>query len=176
MPCTDPRLSLDGRYSVDKIKERDPLYAARVNSGLRWRVIRWQVRKLRPQVLDIFQKANNVRGNIQRKIGETEVLLDMHRQAAAAQKKGDAVDWVAVRRAVLRTRPPCASIVAELIHYCSQQSGGVDGKGLHDLRAFYRVYVSTQLREIPGSIWAAAADVADNYLATAIIKTAISCP
>ena len=38
-------------------------------------------------MLDIFQKANNVRGNIQRKIGETEVLLDMHRQAAAAQKR-----------------------------------------------------------------------------------------
>ncbi len=38
MPCTEPRLSVDARYS------RDPRYAARVNSGLRWRVIRWQVR------------------------------------------------------------------------------------------------------------------------------------
>ena len=55
VPSSYPLLSEDGKLSLDRLRRRDPEFAKAVEKGLRWKVLRHEVRVMFPKALDIIQ-------------------------------------------------------------------------------------------------------------------------
>ena len=55
MPSECALLSEGGQFSLHKLALRDTEYAKAVTTGLRWKVLRWTVRRDFPRVLGIIQ-------------------------------------------------------------------------------------------------------------------------
>ena len=177
MPSTCPLLSQDGRYSLALLAERDPQYADAVREGLRWRTLSWKVRALYPKALHIMQGALNVGGHVQRKENEIQGLLQLHALASAAMARGLEPDWAAIKRSVLRTRPPFADSVDDMAAFLATRSGGVHGQYLKYLQAFHRQFVNPSVRaSVPAGLYGALADFPYQYLAIAILQVALTCP
>ena len=122
-----PLLSQDGCMSLAKLESRDPEYAKAVTKGLNWKVLKASVRLLYPKALPVLQAARNVAGHVQRKINEAQGLQQLHSLAATAQRLGHEPDWVSIKRAVLRSRPPFGEAVDDMLAFLATRSGGVDG-------------------------------------------------
>jgi len=60
MPCGDEKLSVGGRHSLERMKVTCPLHHDAVTKGMEWRVIKWPVRKHRP---DVFARWGSARKN-----------------------------------------------------------------------------------------------------------------
>ncbi len=101
-------------------------------------MLRSSIRKKYPEALSIIQSARNVAGHVQRKINEVQGLAFMHNFAALCQAAGDAVDWTRVKKAVMRTKPPFADSVDDLVAFLAAHSGGLDGNSLKYVLAFHR--------------------------------------
>jgi hypothetical protein len=177
MPSADPILSEDGRLSVEKLGKRDAEYARAVAHGLHWKVLRASVRQHYPRSLPVLQGARNVAGHLQRKVHEVQGLQQMHSMAASSQKAGKEPDWQAIKRAVLRSRPPFAESVDDMIAFLATRAGGVEGMYLKYLAAFHRQFVNPSVRAcVPGSLYGALAAFGFHYLAYAFLEAAFTCP
>ena len=176
-PSSCPLLSQDGVMSLVKLEKRDPEFAKAVSSGLHWKVLRASVRGMYPRALPILQGARNVSGHVQRKIHEVQGLQQLHTMAALAQRQGQEPDWVAIKRAVLRSRPPFADSIDAMISFLATRSGGVEGVFLKYFQAFHRQFVNPSVRSaVPGALYGALADFRHHYLALAILQAAFTCP
>lgn len=172
-----PMLSQDGHMSLAKLEARDPHYAEAVTQGLKWKVLRWRVRILYPRVLHVLQAARNVSGHVQRKINEMQGLSQMHKLAASCQKAGRPTDWLKIKRAVLRTRPPFVESMDSLVAFVIAKAGGSDGKYLRYLVAFHRQFVNPSIREsVPAPVWSGLAEMKHQYLAIALLEMTLTCP
>jgi hypothetical protein len=158
VPSQCPLLSESGRMSVEHIRKRDPEMAQAVDHGLMWVVVKWEVRVRYPEVLGTLQAAGNVSGHVQRKVHEISGLLQMHNLWAACESGGHVPDWSRIKRLVMRTKPPFADDLDDLIAFLSTKSGGEKGQYLPYIAAFHNKYVSSSLRTMPGSVFAALAD------------------
>ena len=98
-------------------------------SGVRWKGVRVWLGD---------QAARNVSGHVQRPETEMQGMVRMHQMASCQQTAGKAVDWISIRRAVLRSRPPYAENLDDLVSFLATPSGGTDGKFLLFVQAFYR--------------------------------------
>jgi hypothetical protein len=177
MPSTDPLLSEDGLLSVEKLGKRDAEYARAVSHGLHWKVLRACVRQHYPRALPVLQGARNVAGHLQRKVHEVQGLQHMHSMAASSQKAGNEPDWQAIKRAVLRSRPPFADSVDDMIAFLATRAGGVEGMYLKYLAAFHRQFVNPSVRaSVPGTLYGALAAFEFHYLAYAFLEAAFTCP
>jgi hypothetical protein len=127
VPSDCPLLSVSGRMCKEHIGKRDEEMAKAVSQGLKWEVIKWQVRSLYPDVLSVLQAAGNVSGHVQRKEHEIAGLVKMHKMWATSQSGGHVADWTRIKRTVLRTKPPYAEDLDDLIAFLSTKSGGVKG-------------------------------------------------
>lgn len=65
-PSTCPLLSEGGRFSLAKLERLDKEFAKAVNKGLRWRVLRHDVRTKWPSALNIIQEVDMDVHNSQR--------------------------------------------------------------------------------------------------------------
>jgi hypothetical protein len=172
-----PLLSEGGRMSVTKLAARDPEYAAAVTRGLHWKVLHYSVRTKYPKTLSILQSARNVSGQIQRKESEMQGLLRLHGMASAAQAAGQEPDWCGIKRAVLRSRPPFADRLDDMISFLATRSGGVGGSFLQFLAAFHRQFVNPSVRaSVASGLYGALAEFPHHYVALALLETAFTCP
>ena len=176
MPCTDEKLSVDGVYSLERMKVTCPAHHEAIVKGMLWRVLKWPVRKHRRNLFTIYVEANNVAGHMQRAVSSVEVIFSFYERAAAAQAKNTEPQWANIKAAVLRSKPPCASMVDDLVYFAVKRSGGADGAGIRDLKAFFRLFVQTHKREVPGDVWSACADMTHAWAASAIVKALVTCP
>ena len=176
-PSSCPLLSEDGRYSLEKLQRRDPAFAEAVRQGLKWKVLSWRVRVEFPRALVVMQAARNVAGHIQRQENEVQALAKMHSMAASCLKSGRPVNWMDIKRAVLRSRPPFAHQVEHLVNFLASKSGGVEGQYLRFFMSFHRIFVKTSVRAgVPGPLYTALGEFRHQYLAYAILEAAFSCP
>lgn len=176
VPSVCEYLAENGCMSVTKLARRDPVMAEVVASGLHWKVIRWQVRFLYPTALPIIQTARNIVSTMYRKESEIQGLLRLHSMSAAAQRTGQDIPWVSIKKSILRSRPPYAASLEELILFIVARSGGVNGDFLQYLAAFYRNHVDSTRCSVPASLYAALADFPLHYLALAIFQASWKCP
>ena len=176
VPSTCEYLSENGRMSETKLAQRDHLMAEVVASGLRWKVIRWEVRFLYPTALPFIQRARNIASTMYRKESEIQGLLRLHTLSSAAQKANRDIPWSSIKRSVLRSRPPFADSLDEMIAFIMTRSGGVEGRFLQYLSAFYRNHVDSKRNSIPASLYTALADFPMHYVALAIYQAAWKCP
>jgi hypothetical protein len=174
---TCPLLSDGGRMSITKLQARDPEYGKAVTRGLFWKVLNWTVRARYPKAMSILQAARNVSGQIQRKENEMQGLLRLHGMASSAQAAGREPDWKTIKRAVLRSRPPFAERLDDMISFLATRSGGVDGTYLHFLAAFHRQFVNPSVRaSVAAGLYGALAEFPHHYVAIALLETAFTCP
>ena len=177
MPSECSFLSEGGRFSLRKLELRDQEFANAVRQGLRWLVLRSEVRVRFPDVLRIFQAAKNVTGHVARQANEMQGLVQLHSMSAAMQAQGCIIDWPRIRRAVLRARPPFGDSVDSMIAFIATRSGGTDGAFLKYLAACYRQYVNPSVRKcLPPAMYSALADFPLHYVALAIWQAAYTCP
>ena len=124
-----------------------------------------------------MQAARNVAGHVQRKENEVQGLLKMHAMAASSQKAGQPVNWTAIKRAVLRSKPPFAAVIDHLVNFLATKSGGVSGEFLLFFQAFHRSFVQSSVRaSVPGPLYSALAELKGTFVAYAILEMAFTCP
>jgi len=166
-----------GVFCLETIRKKDPIYAQAVEQGLRWKVLRWEVRREWPRALQVIQAARNVPAQIYRGASEMQGMSQLHSLAATAMRAGEQPDWPSIKKAVLRGKPAWSSYVDELILFVASKSGGPDGPFLEGMKRFYRQVVDTSTRKsLPGGLYGALADMPHTYLAIAIWATAYTCP
>ena len=169
-----PRLSKEGRYSLELLNGRDPSFAKAVREGLRWKVIAWRVRLLYPRVLDVTQRARNANSTIMRKENEMSGLLQMHKLSASGPQP---VNWNAIKQTVFVTNPPFADKVDQMAAFVINRSGGQDGLYLKQLSIFFRNFVSSSKRPgLPSAVYLALAEFPYHYVALSLLKTCWTCP
>lgn len=177
MPSEDPLLAEDGRLSTDKISKRDAEFGKAVREGLRWHVLSHEVRTRFAAALPVLQAARNVAGHVHRGENEVQAMCRLHAMAAAQQARGEAANWVPIRRAVLRTRPPFAERLDELVAFVAGKSGGANGDFLAYMASCHRLFVDPSTRTgLPAPLYAVLADFRMQYLAMAFWLTAYTCP
>ena len=54
VPSGCPLLAEDGKLSLEKLRRKDPEFAKAVEKGLRWKVLRHEVRAMYPKALDVI--------------------------------------------------------------------------------------------------------------------------
>ena len=173
--CSHPKMSDGGRYCLQTLERHDPAFAHAVRTGLTWTVLSWRVREWYPEVIDIVQAGRNMRAD--RGESEMQTMLKLHSRAAAATLAGNAPDWAAIRREVLKTRPPAANKLESLIAFVVARSGGLHGKQLRYLASFHRNAVSSSLRQgVPAALYEALSMFHDQTIAMAVLACAWTCP
>ena len=176
VPSDCPYLSENGHMSVDKLRRRDPEFAEKVASGLKWQVVKWQVRYLYPTALHFIQAARNLSSQMYRVENEMQGLLRLHSYSAAAQKVNKDIPWQTIKTTLLRTRPVWAESFEDMMAFVASRSGGVEGRFLLYLAAFHRNHVDSTRTTLPSALYRALADFPSHYVALALFQAAWRCP
>ena len=158
------------------IAERDKEFANAVTRGSEWTVLKHEVRARWPAVLPLIIEARNVQGHIQRKTPEVQCRLKMQSMAANYQSAGKTIDWLKIKRAALRGRPPYAAIVDSILAFASSHGGGVSGQFMKDYASFYSAFVRSSAKELPAEVYDAASAMNNTMVAIACLKAAYACP
>ena len=178
---SDELVSVGGRLSVEHLAQRDREFARAVKEGLPWSVLSWRVRTAFPGLLNLIQTARNASGQIARAEHEVQVMLRIQALANSEQKRtGNAPDWVAISKTVVRSRPPCAADVRELQVFVATCGGGSTASFLDDLGSFHRQCVNSDLRVIRGAFYKGVAELSlvedIPYFKIALLKAQYTCP
>ena len=176
VPSTCAYLSENGHMSVTKLAVRDPVMAEVVASGLHWKVIKWQVRKLYPNDMNFIQTARNIISTMFRQESEIQGLLRLHNMSAEAQRAGMDIPWAAIKKSILRSRPPYSGSLEEMVLFIVARSVGIKGDFLKHLAAFFRNHVDSTRHSVPAALYAALADFPMHFVALAIYQAAWKCP
>ena len=86
----------------------------------------------------MLSEAFNTAGNINRRPDMIQTLKKIHTHAASFLNSDKAIDWLAVKRTVEKSKPPCANILGEMCQYVLRVSGGRDGKFLDKLLLYWK--------------------------------------
>jgi len=155
----DPLISSNGKLSTFFISKTDPRFAAAVEKGLHWKILKYAVRVLYPDALRILIAAYNVYGNIQTKQSEVQGLMQMYRMSKQMHDCGKSPDWHHIKAAVLKNKPPFADAVDFLSEFIIGKAGKrATTTHLNCFIASHRQYVVPQ-RRISGEVYGALADL-----------------
>ena len=164
------------RFPLDRLAQRDPEYAEAVRNGLRWKISAWEVKCLYPRVCGLISLARNVGSTISRSENEMQVLLRLH-HLSAAHVREDGVPWAEIKKSILRSRPPCAAKIDEMVAFVITKSDGASGQYMQYLKQFHRNGVKASARAgVPAGLYVALGDLRLQYLAMAFLETAWTCP
>ena len=178
-PSAHPDMSVDGRFCLARLEQKDKRYAAAVRTGLTWTCLDWRVKVWYPDVIDILQAARNMGQTMARQEDEMQTLLRIHALAAEAQQRGgfDAVMWPTIKRSIVRTRPPCEEKLGSMMQFVIVRSGGIDGEHIRYLSSFFNNCVQPVFRKgVPASLYENLAAFPLHFLALALLETAWLCP
>ena len=175
-------MSVDGRFSANKVRAKQPEIAEAMEKGLRWTIIKAEAVKRWPIITKLVQGARQIAGQIHN--GEThfELLVAIQEMANdIADPQTGAIDWTAVQKAASATEHRFIDDVPYLCTIVQLYGGGNDGQFLRNFTAFVQAAVPDN-RRVPGLLWKALAhlklDAAamSPYVIWAILKTEASCP
>lgn len=169
-------LAEGGFMSVDKIRRRSPQFATAAEEGIVWKVLKWQVAYLYPQALTVISMARNMTAALSRSESEIQGLLRLHALSAAAQRRQEEPPWSAIKASVLRSKPAYAGSLDKMISFVITRAGGIDGKFLTYLSAFYRNHVDKERRSLPSAVYAALAEFPHHSVAIALFVAAWQSP
>ena len=176
--CANERLGAiaqDGRFSLAKLREIQPLMADAVDRGLEWAVIRWPVERRCPELLPLLSEAGNMQQAAARQESEWQVILLLHKSAAGAAPAQP--DWKGLAQKVASTRPAHADHVEGYANFVRVHAGGIKGQVLQEVGAFLKC--QPQKRKVRGATFAALAGVelptAPHYV-PAMVKAMYAAP
>jgi hypothetical protein len=102
VPTSRADMADKGLFSLDVIRRKDPIFAQAAEQGLKWRVLKWEVRVMWPRALQIIQAARNAPAAMNRKVSEMQGMSQLHSLSAAVHARGDKPNWPDIKR-------PCCS-------------------------------------------------------------------
>jgi hypothetical protein len=132
--CHDnAELTIDGKLSVAKVQMRDPNFAMAALQGLEWIIIPAEVFKHFPDLESLLQSAGNIAAHMAKGESEQQVIRKIHSEYVrmkVALKPGEKVDCEQLKRAVLKSKPPCAASVPFMIPFVMKYGGGTSASFL----------------------------------------------
>lgn len=174
--CANERLEAicqNGRFSLAKLREIQPLMADAVDRGLQFTIIRWPVEQKCPELMALLSEAGNMQQAAARQESEWQVILLMHRQAAATPD----LDWGRMVAKVASTRPAHADHVEGYAKFVRVHAGGREGQVLEEVGAYMKHMAHK--RRVRGATFAALAEVelpmAPHYI-PAMLKAMYAAP
>ena len=120
-------MSQDGKFSVSRLQESQPIYAGAVKEGITWDVFKWAFIEAFPFIPSLAQEAGNA-GQAAAK-GETrlEVMLKIAASAKKKLKANNKIEWGSVKREAMRgSGHAYKHEIQDLCTYVHELSGGVD--------------------------------------------------
>jgi hypothetical protein len=160
MPCEDLRIAENGKFSLHKIGQKEPLYATACTKGLTWRVVRYQFEDRFPRLMSRISEAKNAPQQIARTESRPEVLNKI--QVIAKQyldQRGLPIPWDLVERHAMRGVPPFKDEIPEMVIFVKVLSGGLSEPVLlHELQEFIKS-LRRSIRVVTGAQYAAVAQV-----------------
>ena len=135
-------ISQDGKLSLSRLQEAQPIYAGAVNEGIVWDVFKWQFIHAFPFIANLAQEAGNAGHGAAKSESRLEVMLKI---AAAAKKKMSSaphlgIPWDSVQREACRgSGVSYKHEIPDLCTYVQELSGGIENPwALYELRDFCR--------------------------------------
>ena len=154
-------ISQDGKLSLSRLQEAQPIYAGAVNEGIVWDVFKWQFIHAFPFIANLAQEAGNAGHGAAKSESRLEVMLKI---AAAAKKKMSSaphlgIPWDSVQREACRgSGVSYKHEIPDLCTYVQELSGGIENPwALYELRDFCRHLKKVNV--VRGSVAAALAKV-----------------
>ena len=162
IPHSDPKLTVDGVLSLDKLAVLDCAWATSIRDGVPWLVISHQIAEEFPDYPGLAQAAGNASGQI----ASVENELQLARKVNAAiadvvkHKAVQQASYAEVAPAILRSRPPNASALPAIFQFVVKCGGGAhDGSYLSRTERFIRSHGYVN-RALGADVWTAlAADI-----------------
>ena len=177
VPHENEKITVDGRLSLEQLRMRQPQYAAGIDAGIKWNRLPWQLEDECPEIVDLFQEAGNLPGQLQSGTSRFETILKIHKcaQRKATTMEGAAPDdvWAAVATEATRNSA-FKEEVEDLAKFARYLSGGLeDPVFLNYVRDFLRTLENERI--VRGPVIAAIATVAVGGQAHAAPNLRIAC-
>ena len=135
-------ISQDGKLSLSRLQEAQPIYAGAVVEGIVWDVFKWQFIDVFPFIPSLAQEAGNAGHGAAKSESRLEVMLKI---AASAKKKLAIaphlkIPWDSVQREACRgSGVAYKHEIPDLCTYVQELSGGIENPwALYELRDFCR--------------------------------------
>ena len=158
MPSEFEEMCNNGRLSVTRIGETDPVFAKRIREGMVRLVIDWRTRLHYPELIELIILSKNLPGEINQRASAFEVLSQIWTLSQTEKDENGYPDWAKVKRAIGQTKPECYAILPELVEFVIACSGGASGAFLHELTSLWKnCKLEGLTRNVPAKIWKALA-------------------
>jgi hypothetical protein len=82
-----PKLSEDGRLRMDLLEKCSAPYAAAVQTGLEWNVVKWNAQCAVPGIMDLFQEAGNITHSAKTASTRENIMYKMLQSAKRLRNK-----------------------------------------------------------------------------------------
>jgi hypothetical protein len=145
VPHADESMTVGGRLNLEKIREKDPVFAAAVQDGIKWMVIPASVLTEFPSMASLVQAAGNASGQVAKGEHEFQVLRKIHNawwgehaRLASSANPNPRVSFADVKEKVLRSKPPCAASVPSMYSFVLTCGGGKSACFLRETELFVK--------------------------------------
>lgn len=138
---SDPRMTVDGHLSLEKISARDPLMGEAARLGFQWLVIPIHIMDAHPGLPSLIQSAMNSSNQISRSESELQVLRRLHNfwlEEATKVGPGGRVDFGEIRRKTVVSKPPCSAWLTAMFQFVLKASGGKEATFLSSTEMFLK--------------------------------------
>jgi hypothetical protein len=145
-------MTLGGKLSIEKIKDRDPALAMAAVHGVTWQVITSATVAAFPRMCGLVQAAGNAAGQIAKGEHELQVLRKLHNTYVLEQKRCAQVAFADVKLTVMRSKPPCVQSIPGMYQFMLKYSGGAAGAMIRETEAFVKANAPSS-RTVSPEIW-----------------------
>lgn len=116
-------LLIDGRFSLELLGRKDPVFKSACETGLSWRIISHVVVSEFPKVPGLLQSALNASGHLGKPEHEVQVLRRIHNVVSSQGAKS----WPEMKGTILRSRPARAAAAPFMHRFILKMSFGAPG-------------------------------------------------
>ena len=157
----DPKLTIEGRLSLERLQTVDPDWANAITHGVTWLIVSHMIPEEFPKYASLAQAAGNAAGQIASKETEIQLAKKLNTAVAAFLAAGHkTVSYADVSAEILRSRPPNSSSLPSMFSFVVKCGGGAaDHAFLHRTERFVRSHGAAS-RALGGDFWhALSADI-----------------
>ena len=181
--CSDPGIpTIDGRIDTHKILSApgNIRMSEYINRGMNWKVFPYWVAEKYPFMPALFATAGNQEQQVGQGEGCVEVLHKIAKRTSETMKSGKTLRKEDIARAVIRSQPPHAADVPDMVEWVHKWGGGEDMYFVKSIAKFVReMQLSGEVR-VSGSHFGALAKlgfgtVMPSHAVSAVVKRLLAC-
>jgi hypothetical protein len=122
-PCDDPRIAVNGKYNLDKIRHLRSSYAQVCEEGMTWEVVPWEVEDEFEYTMDLIQESGNAALTTAQQETRLEICLKMLNTYTRLSRGVDLTDeeaaplWQQVLQEAVRGEPEFVDEVPDMLEF-----------------------------------------------------------